>query len=295
MAPRVCAALHFVEPFPHAMPPPVTVPGPVTDTVSITLPALPPVNVAVTLRALVIDTAQVGLVPLHAPPQLTNVAPVPGVAVRVTLAPEARLAEHTVPPLPQFRPPPVTVPVPATETLSGKVAAGVPAPPKTAVTLLSPVIVTVQVFLPVQASRHSVNEPPAGGVAVSVTVSSAVTSAVQPEPPLEVQVIPPPVTVPLPITVTVSFGFLKLAVAERSAFIVSVQLLPVPLHEPPQPPKTYPVSGVSTIVSVESWGTSVSQPVSPVSQSMSSPETLPPPAESPETLTLSVLVPTAGV
>ena len=74
-----------------------------------------------------------------------------------------------------------------------------------------------------------------------------------------------------------------------------MQLRDEPLHAPLQPPKTNPSSGVSTIVSVEPRGTCVEQSVSPVSQSMSSPEMFPPfPEASPFDLTLSVLSPGAA-
>jgi hypothetical protein len=84
--------------------------------------------------------------PVHAPPQLWNVWPELGSAVSVTFVPEDSVAEQFVPPSPQFSPPPVTVPLPVTETLSGNVLGPVdPLPVKFAVTFLSPVIVTVQV------------------------------------------------------------------------------------------------------------------------------------------------------
>jgi hypothetical protein len=55
------------------------------------------------------------------------------------------------------------------------------------------------------------------------------------------------------------------------------------------------VSGSSTIVRVELIGGLSVQLVSPASQSMSSPETFPPPDASPVTVTSSVFVPGSGV
>lgn len=82
----VTFALHVVPPLPQLIPPPVTLPLPVTVTVNATVELVPLENVAVTVFALVIETVHVGVMPLQAPPQPVNVAPDPGVAVRVTLA-----------------------------------------------------------------------------------------------------------------------------------------------------------------------------------------------------------------
>ena len=60
--------------------------GPVDDAVT----------AAVALRAAVIETVQVA-VPLHAPPHPVKLCPDDGVAVSVTLAPDAKLALHAVP------------------------------------------------------------------------------------------------------------------------------------------------------------------------------------------------------
>ena len=131
-------------------------------------------------------------------------------------------------------------------------------------------------------------------MAVSVTCVPASSSAAQPVPLPEVQAIPLPVTVPLPLIVTVSRGFLNVAPAVRLVLIVSVHPRPVPLQEPLHPEKTKPESGVATIVRVEPVSTSVVQVAggSPVSQSMSSPETLPPSSdESPVFVTVSVAWP----
>src|SRR4029079_19001033 len=106
-----------VRPLP---PPPVTLPGPETDTVSWT-GAVPPVKVAETLTDAVIVMVHVGAVPEpeQAPPHPANVAPLVGVAARVMDVPPGRPElEHVVAPFPQLMPLPVTVPLPITLTLS---------------------------------------------------------------------------------------------------------------------------------------------------------------------------------
>ena len=288
--------MHAALPLPQVIPPPVTVPCPVTATVSATCALEPPEKVAVTLRAALMVKEHVRDEPLHAPPQSWNVSPELGSAVSVTFVPAAGVVEHVVPPAPQFKPPPVTVPLPVTETLSGNVVGPTVPPEKFAVTLLSPLIVTVQVApLVLVQPLQLVNEPPEPGVAVSVTSWPESSSALQPLDEPLVQAIPPPVTVPFPFTETVSRGFLKLPVAVLSSSICRVQLREVPLHAPLQPPKTKPESGVSTIVSVEPTVTSVVQSSSPVSQSMFSPEMFPPsPWASPFAFTVNVLSPGSG-
>jgi hypothetical protein len=165
-----CFARQAALPLPHVIPPPVTVPRPVTATLSSTSAVEPPEKVAVTLRAALIVTEHVRADPLHASPQPVNVSPVLGVAVSVTFVPDASVAEQVVPPSPQLIPPPVTVPLPVTETVSGNVVGEADPPEKLAVTFLSPVIVTVQVEpLVLVHPDQLVNDPPEGGVAVRVT------------------------------------------------------------------------------------------------------------------------------
>jgi hypothetical protein len=136
VVPWATCVLHAAEPLPQAIAPPVTLPAPVTDTVSWTL-LVPPVNVAVTAFDALKVTVQVGVVPVHAPPQPAKVAPVDGVAVSVTVEFAAWFAlEQVVAPLPQLIPLPLTVPFPLTETVSVNVVpppGGVP-PMKVAVT-----------------------------------------------------------------------------------------------------------------------------------------------------------------
>ena len=67
----------------------VTVPDPVPERATLSAYVVPPLlNVAVTLRACVIDTVQAP-VPLQAPPQLANVDPLAADAVNVTEVPLA--------------------------------------------------------------------------------------------------------------------------------------------------------------------------------------------------------------
>ena len=189
----------------HVPPVADSVPRPATFSVSIAVspggPAV--VKVAVTLRAALIVSVHVVDEPEHAPPQPSKTHPEDGVAVSVTLESTARLAVQTVAPAPQLIPPPVTVPVPVTLTVSGTVEVLVPE--KVAVTLLAVLIVTVHVDdEPEQAPPQPMKPAPASGVAASVTDDPVVSLAVQPDPPAEVHVIPPPVTVPRPVTATVS-------------------------------------------------------------------------------------------
>ncbi len=77
--------MHAAAPLPQLIAPPLTVPFPETVTVSwaVNGDAVPPVKVAVTVFAEVIATLHAP-VPVQAPPQPLNVAPLSGAAVRVT-------------------------------------------------------------------------------------------------------------------------------------------------------------------------------------------------------------------
>ena len=177
-----------------------TAPRPLTLSVSV--PGVPPpplpLNVAETLRAAVMTTVHVVAFPEQAPPQPVKVWPLAGVAISVTLVPELKVALHVVAPLPQLMLVPVTLPAPATETVSGSPL--VP-PVKVAVTLSDWVNVTVQlVTVPEQAPPQPVKVAPVDGVARSTAVDPdgwlALVQVVAPPP----QLIPPPVIVPLPVT-----------------------------------------------------------------------------------------------
>jgi hypothetical protein len=256
---------------------------------------MPPVNVAVTLFAAFIVTEQVVELPLQAPPQLVKLAPLSGVAVSVTVAPEVWFTVHVVSPEPHVIPPPVTVPLPVTETPSGNWDAVPEEPLNEAVTLFAELIVTVQLSaVPAHAPPQPLKLAPELGWAVRVTVVPADTSALQLDPPAEVHEMLDPATVPFPVTETVRANVVadvvKVAVTSRSSLIVTVQVRPLPLQAPPQPENVEPLSGSSSSVIVESVVTIQLQSVSEASepQSMSPPETLPPVG----CVTDSVFVPT---
>lgn len=143
----------------------VPVPVPARDTLSAKVDA--ELNVAVTLRACVIDTVQVP-VPEHAPLQPAKLEPLVAEAVRVTEAPAAKLALQV---LPQLMPPvfEVTVPepLPAFATLSAKLAVELL---NAAVTERAADIETTQVVaVPLHAPLQPPNVEPLAAVAVSVT------------------------------------------------------------------------------------------------------------------------------
>lgn len=114
--PGVSPPLHVCGPGPQVMPPPDTVPRPFTVRESGTSWA----NVAVTVRSLSIWTVHVDCEPVQSPlgPQPTKAYPLCGVAVSVTLEFGGSCASQ-VEPGPQLMPPPVTEPLPLTDTVSG--------------------------------------------------------------------------------------------------------------------------------------------------------------------------------
>jgi hypothetical protein len=269
----VNVAVHVVAPLPQLIPLPVTRPGPVAETVSANV-LVPPENAAVTVFAALNVTVHVGTVPVHVPPpQPVNVAPLEGVAVRVTAEFAACPAlVQAVAPEPQLIPPPVTVPFPVTETVRVKPVAAVP-PLKVAVTLLDWVIETVQVVaLPPQAPVQPVKVAPTAGVATSETVAPAAKLAEQMEAPPPQLIAPlPPVTAPVPLIVTArTFACVKVAVTAAAAVMVTVQVGAVPVQPPVQPLKTYPSLGEAVSVTAEFSATLATQVLG---QSMLPPET----------------------
>src|SRR5437773_2153917 len=80
-----------------------------------------PLKVALTAFAAFIVTVHVVVTPEQAPPQPPNVAPEAGVAVSVMLDPVATFALQVAASPPQSIPPPVTLPLPLTDTASGTV------------------------------------------------------------------------------------------------------------------------------------------------------------------------------
>jgi hypothetical protein len=175
----------------------VTVPIPLTPTVSVSGGIELAENIAETLCAAFIVTVQPP-VPLHAPPQPAKLDPAAGVAVKVTCVPAPKLALHVVP---QLIPPGelVTMPLPVSLTVSVKEGATVCE--KVAETFWVVFIVTVQPWAPLQAPPQPVKLQPAAGVAVRLTCVPSAKLALHVVP----QLIPAGelVTVPLPISVTV--------------------------------------------------------------------------------------------
>jgi hypothetical protein len=147
---------------------------------------------------------------------------------------------HVVSPEPQLIPPPVTVPLPVTETPSGNWDAVPDEPLKEAVTLFAELIVTEQDRdVPAQAPPQPLKLAPELGCAVRVTVVPADTSALQLDPPAEVHEMLGPATVPFPVTETaranVVADVVNVAVTSRSSLIVRVHVKPLPPQAPPQP------------------------------------------------------------
>jgi hypothetical protein len=175
----------------------VTVPIPVTPTLSVLGGAEADENVAETLCAAFIVTVQLP-VPLHAPPQPAKLDPAAGVAVRLTCVPAAKLAPHVVP---QLIPAGalVTVPLPARPTVNVKEDGGFCE--NVAETLRTASIITVQLPVPLHAPPQPVKLDPAAGVAVRLTEVPGGKLALHVAP----QLIPPGelVTVPFPVSLTV--------------------------------------------------------------------------------------------
>jgi hypothetical protein len=157
-------SVQAVAPFPQLMPPPLTVPRPVTDTVSVGAVVGALENVAPTVFADVIETMHVDVVSVHAPDQPVKVAPEAGVAVNVTSPSTASFAVHVVPPLPQLMPPPLTRPGPVTLTVSCAVLAT-----NFAATLFDSFMTTTQlVAVPPHAPLQPPNAAPLSGTAERV-------------------------------------------------------------------------------------------------------------------------------
>jgi hypothetical protein len=125
----------------------VTVPVPVPAKLTVnTNGAVVPLKLAVTAVAAVIVRLQVGVVPEQAPAQLVKVAPVDGVAVRVTAVLGTKFAVHELDG--QLIPPTLLVTFP--EPVTDRVSASCPAAVKLAPTVCAADMVTVQAPVPVQ-------------------------------------------------------------------------------------------------------------------------------------------------
>jgi hypothetical protein len=205
-------------------------------------------------RAAVIDNVHVVAVPEQPPPHPVNFEPVAGVAVSVTEVPWAMFAEQDAV---QSIPPALLViepdPVPALVTVSIHDSWA-----KLAVAARAAVIDNVHVVaVPEHEPAHPVNTDPAAGVAVRVTEVPCAMLAVQGvelvqlmSPTLDVTV---PAPVPEPSTLADRVHALgeNPAVTDLAAFIVTVQVVAVPEHEPLHPVNTDPAAGVAVSVTDE--------------------------------------------
>ena len=186
----------------------------------------------------------------QSPVQPAKTAPAFGAAVSVTEVFVGYDSEQSLKPLPQLIPGPVTRPLPVKVTeRSCMVVVDVL---NVAPTVLDELITTVQVVaVPVHELLQPENVAPLEGSALSVTlvlVAYVSEQSVKPAP----QSMPVPVTRPLPVGLTVSVAVelppLKVAETLLEAFIVSGQVVDVPVQEPPQPVKVAPAAGVSVSV-----------------------------------------------
>ena len=210
----------------------------------------PPVvlNVAVTLRAWLINTEQV--VPVQAPLQPANVEPVAAAAVSVTVVVLEKLAEQAEPQLtPVGDDVTVPAPVPALVTVSVKLPGAVL---NVAVTFCDCDMVTMHWPVPVQAPLQPANVEPVAGVALSVTCVAGVVLATFAEHVVP-QLIGPPATVPVPVPIFVMLSgnvaaALNVAVTLRAADMVTVQVPVTLVHAPLQPANVDPAAGVAVRV-----------------------------------------------
>jgi len=144
-----------------------TTPPPASVTLSVRCTAGAAAKTALTLRAWLIVTVQLGPAPVQAPPQPLSTWPAPGVALSTTLALAAKGALQV---LPQSMPAGCerTVPLPVTVTPSVKLEDG--GALKLAVTVRAACIVSVQLAaVPVQSPPQPPKTWPLAGVALSVT------------------------------------------------------------------------------------------------------------------------------
>ena len=152
---------------PQSMPPTLDVTVPAPEPAFATESArVAGTKVAVTDRAVVIDSVHVADAPEQEPAHPVNTDPAAGVAVSVTEVPCVMLAEHDEP---QSIPPTLEVTVPAPDPARAAVSAHALGE-NPAVTDLAVVIDRVQVVaVPEHEPDHPVKIAPSAGVAVSVT------------------------------------------------------------------------------------------------------------------------------
>ena len=217
----------------------VTVPEPDLLTVTVNCGG------GATLKVAVTDVAPltVGLqapVPEQAPLQPANTMPLSGVAVRLTLVPEAKLSEQVAPQL--IRPGvPVTVPVPVPFLATDSVNLGT----KLADTDCAALMVTMHVPVPEQeAPLQPVKAEPDAAVAVSVTWVSARNDLLHVLPQLiplgALETLPEPVPVLLTVRVNCGAGEKVAVTATGAVPMVMSQVMPE--QSPLKPAKTEKLS-----------------------------------------------------
>src|SRR5438552_7133244 len=219
----------------------VPAPAPAAETVSTNVR----VKVAVMEVSVVMATTH-GAVPAQPPPlQPVNAEPGAGLAVRVTVASLANLAEQVDPQsIPAGALVTVPAPAPAVETVSANVGA------KVAMTEASAVMVTTHGVVPLHPPPlQPTNAEPSPGDAVSVTTVPLTKVSVQlvsHEMPAGLLTTVPP---PVPVIVTVSAkALLKAAVTAVVASMVTLQVSAPEQPPPLQPVKAEPVWGVAASV-----------------------------------------------
>jgi hypothetical protein len=195
------------------------------------------VKVTVVLRSVPASVLQVGPVPLQAPLHPSRTDPVAGAAVKVTLLPEVKLALQ-VPGQEMPAGEEVMVPAPFPAVATEMVCPPGLAAVKDAVTVVVPLMVTMQVPVPVQAPDQPVKLDPMVAEAVRVTTVPSAKIGLQVDgqetPAGEEVTVPDPV--PAITTLSEPGAGRKVAVTELSAESVTLQS-PVPVQAPDQPPK----------------------------------------------------------
>lgn len=212
-----------------------TLPPPDVATVRVPLGT---VKVAVTVRAAVSGTVQVVAVPVQPPDQLPNCTPASGAAVSTT-SPWSRVALQVLPQeMPAGALVTVPVPEPALTTLS------VHCLTNAAPTLLAESIVTTHEPVPVHAPLQPPKRDPAEAAGVSVTDVPERNEALQTGSQLIPDGLLVTVPVPVPPLVTDSANIgVKVAVTDRGAVMLIVQVLPVDDVHPDQLVNAEPADG----------------------------------------------------
>jgi hypothetical protein len=187
------------------------------------------------------------LVPEQGPLQPAKMEPAAGAAVRVTLVPLLKVAEHRVPQL-MLAGELVTVPLPVPALVTERAKVEVETL-NVAVTALAAFMVTEQPAEPEQAPLQPAKVEPRAGVAVRVTTVPLAKLAEHVVPQLmavgELVTAPPPVPAFVTARAKVVGDAVKVAVTVVVAVSVTVQE-PVPEQPPPlQPVKLEPLAGAA--------------------------------------------------